>query len=64
MKIDLSESERNAAVLLSSATSYILNQFAALHEEISNYKTLVESLRGQIQTLQDAAKTEPALNNK
>lgn len=64
MRIDLSEIEKNAALLLSGATSYILNQIASLHDEIGNYQKLVESLNQKIRTLEDAAKSDPALSQK
>ncbi len=71
MKIDLSEPERNAAILLSSATSYILQQIASLIDELdSQAKVNVElskqnqELREKIKSLEEASKTEPSLSIK
>lgn len=66
MKIDLSDEEKNAALLLSGATSYILNIIASQHEAIQRYdeslkhvieekKNLqkeVDNLQSEIQRLQ------------
>lgn len=71
MKIDLSETEKTAALLLSGATSFILNNIAILHDEIQRYdealKKIIEennNLKKEISALQEASKSDPSLQNK
>lgn len=71
MKIDVSEAEKTASILLSGTSAFVLNQFASLHQELEQYSDLLlkkekenQELREKIKVLEDAQKIEPSLNNK
>ena len=71
MRLDLSDSEKTAALLLSGATSYILNQISTMHSELEQYSNLLQEkvkenqeLKDRIRILEDSNRTEPALQNK
>lgn len=71
MKIDISEAEKTASILLSSTTAFILNQFASMHQELEQYSDLLlkkekenQELKEKIKLLEDANKTTPELLDK
>lgn len=71
MKIDVSEPERNAAVLLSNTTAYILNQFGSLQADLENLANInVElekqntKLREKIKSLEESNSSDPPLSVK
>ena len=71
MKINVSQIEQNAAVLLSNTTTYILQQIAALQDELenqgkANQKLIKQNdiLREIIKNQEESIRTDPSLSNK
>ncbi len=78
MNINISEVEKNTAVLLSSTTSFIMNAMSGLYDEIQRYdealkksieennnlKKEIDNLQSEIQRLEDSTKSEPSLSVK
>lgn len=71
MKIDVSESEKTAAILLSNTSAFILNQLASYREELEQYSNLLiakekenQELKEKIKNLEESNKTEPSLSLK
>ena len=78
MKVDLKETEKTAALLLSGASTYILNTIATLEDKLEVYmkeyeKTLkwneelkqkINELEVENKRLEDSTKSDPSLSLK